>query len=189
MAFLTNIKITNIMPCIAKPGTIRFIAEFDSDISEVMPYLNTIMDNAIYSHTGHNITLKKDELLIGIHPRQLSAAKVADEKEAKQLTEWLKNLVNDTYEKRNSIKPDFERRKKLTALDIYKLLPATNCKKCGEATCLAFAVKISSEEKSIALCSDLFSGKYETKKGLVLELLKTCGYKIPSVFNKQSHTD
>ncbi|HWS15053.1 MAG TPA: (Fe-S)-binding protein, partial [Candidatus Methylomirabilis sp.] len=25
----------------------------------------------------------------------------------------------------------------LTALDIYKLLPKTNCKECGQPTCLA----------------------------------------------------
>ena len=31
----------------------------------------------------------------------------------------------------------------LKALDIFKLLPKTNCKKCGCPTCLAFAMKLA----------------------------------------------
>ena len=31
----------------------------------------------------------------------------------------------------------------MKALDIYKLLPKTNCKKCGHPTCLAFAMKLA----------------------------------------------
>jgi len=32
----------------------------------------------------------------------------------------------------------------LTALEIYKLLPRTNCRKCGFSTCLAFAMQLAS---------------------------------------------
>jgi acetyl-CoA decarbonylase/synthase complex subunit gamma len=37
----------------------------------------------------------------------------------------------------------------LSGLDIYKLLPRTNCKKCGFQTCLAFAMQLA--KKSVAL--------------------------------------
>ena len=33
----------------------------------------------------------------------------------------------------------------LTGLQIYKLLPQTNCKECGFPTCLAFAMKLAPE--------------------------------------------
>lgn len=182
MNFLNEIKIIKVLPCIAMPERIRFIAELDRDISEVMPYLNTILDGAIYNRQGRNITLKKGDRLLGIHGRQLAAGKVIDLKDAEKLIEWFKKLINDTYEKRDSIKPNFERRKKLTALDIYKLLPATNCKKCGEVTCLAFALKLAAEEKSIMVCADLLSGKFNEKRNLLIKILKECGYKIPSIF-------
>ena len=160
MAFLNEIKIITVLPCIAIAGRIRFIAELDTDISEIMPYLNTVIDGAIYNHDGHNITLKKEDRLIGIHDREFSAGKVIDLKDAENLINWFRDLVNDTYDKKNSIKPNYDRRKKLTALDVYKLLPATNCRKCGELTCLAFATKIAQEEKNVMACSDLFSGKF-----------------------------
>jgi acetyl-CoA decarbonylase/synthase complex subunit gamma len=40
----------------------------------------------------------------------------------------------------------------LTGLQIYKLLPQTNCKECGYPTCLAFAMKLAAKQVSLDLC-------------------------------------
>lgn len=43
----------------------------------------------------------------------------------------------------------------LTGLEIYKLLPKTNCKKCGFPTCLAFAMKLSQKGIELSACPDV----------------------------------
>jgi len=43
----------------------------------------------------------------------------------------------------------------LTGLQIYKLLPKTNCKKCGFPTCLAFAMKLAQKGVELSVCEDL----------------------------------
>ena len=40
----------------------------------------------------------------------------------------------------------------LTGLDIYKLLPKTNCKDCGFATCLAFAMALAQKKVLLDKC-------------------------------------
>lgn len=40
----------------------------------------------------------------------------------------------------------------LTGLQIYKLLPQTNCKECGHPTCLAFAMKLAAKQAELASC-------------------------------------
>ncbi len=40
----------------------------------------------------------------------------------------------------------------LTGLQIYKLLPQTNCKECGYPTCLAFAMKLAAKQAELASC-------------------------------------
>jgi acetyl-CoA decarbonylase/synthase complex subunit gamma len=40
----------------------------------------------------------------------------------------------------------------LKALDIYKLLPKTNCKECGFPTCLAFAMKLAAGKVDVEKC-------------------------------------
>jgi acetyl-CoA decarbonylase/synthase complex subunit gamma len=40
----------------------------------------------------------------------------------------------------------------LTGLEIFKLLPKTNCKKCGFPTCLAFAMQLAQKKVSLDKC-------------------------------------
>jgi acetyl-CoA decarbonylase/synthase complex subunit gamma len=40
----------------------------------------------------------------------------------------------------------------LSGIQIYKLLPQTNCKECGYPTCLAFAMKLSAKQVELAAC-------------------------------------
>jgi len=51
----------------------------------------------------------------------------------------------------------------LSGLDIYKLLPKTNCKKCGSPTCLAFAMKLAMKKAVLDECPDVSA---ESKKAL-----------------------
>lgn len=43
----------------------------------------------------------------------------------------------------------------LTGVEIFKLLPKTNCKKCGFPTCLAFAMKLAQRQASLDACPDV----------------------------------
>jgi len=51
----------------------------------------------------------------------------------------------------------------LSGLDIYKLLPKTNCRECGFVTCLAFAMQLAKKAVSIDKCPHI---SQETKKVL-----------------------
>jgi acetyl-CoA decarbonylase/synthase complex subunit gamma len=42
----------------------------------------------------------------------------------------------------------------LSGLEIFKLLPKTNCKKCGMPTCLAFAMALAQKKVSLDQCPD-----------------------------------
>jgi len=43
----------------------------------------------------------------------------------------------------------------LTGLEIFKLLPKTNCKKCGKPTCLAFAMQLAQKRAKLEDCPDV----------------------------------
>ena len=40
----------------------------------------------------------------------------------------------------------------LSGIQIYKLLPQTNCKECGFPTCLAFAMKLAAKQVELTDC-------------------------------------
>jgi len=43
----------------------------------------------------------------------------------------------------------------LTGMQIYKLLPKTNCKDCGFPTCMAFAMQVAAKQKALTDCPHL----------------------------------
>ena len=53
----------------------------------------------------------------------------------------------------------------LTGLDIFKLLPKTNCKECGHPTCLAFAMALASSKASLESCPHISEEAKETLGG------------------------
>jgi len=48
-------------------------------------------------------------------------------------------------------------------MEVYSLLPRTNCKKCGLATCMAFAAAFITREKKTKNCPLLADDKYKPK--------------------------
>src|SRR5512134_1990830 len=40
----------------------------------------------------------------------------------------------------------------LSGIQIYKMLPQTNCKECGFPTCLAFAMKLAAKQVELSAC-------------------------------------
>jgi acetyl-CoA decarbonylase/synthase complex subunit gamma len=62
--------------------------------------------------------------------------------------------------------------KELSPLDVYKLLPRTNCKECGEENCMAFATKVVNREVPLEKCPPLLTKKYEKSYKQLKEMLK-----------------
>jgi acetyl-CoA decarbonylase/synthase complex subunit gamma len=62
--------------------------------------------------------------------------------------------------------------RELSPIDVYKLLPKTNCKECGEENCMAFATKLVNREVSIEKCPPLLTEKYERAYKQLREMLR-----------------
>jgi acetyl-CoA decarbonylase/synthase complex subunit gamma len=61
-----------------------------------------------------------------------------------------------------------EQRKKsireISPIDVYKLLPKTNCQECHESNCMAFATKLVNGEVVLADCPPLFTDEYRASR-------------------------
>ncbi|HBV96099.1 MAG: Fe-S cluster protein [Peptococcaceae bacterium BICA1-7] len=158
--FLEEIYITHTEQCIAERDKIRLKAELTSDVTEVMPYLNTVIKNAIFNRYAPLLSFTREFRLMVLYPQSLTMAKAVDRADARQILEWLKDLINDTWENRSSITPNFEKKIKPSVPQFYSWLPRTNCRQCGEASCLAFAALLLTGRQSIENCRPLFTPEY-----------------------------
>ncbi len=176
---LHSYKITRILPCIADPEKIRVIAEVSDEIHEIFPYLNAIIKGCIYNHPALTLTIRTEDKLITLHANHVTMTLIEDEKEANEVLEWLKDLINETYQKKDQIEPNYSEGDQLKPSDIQKLLPGTNCKECGFRSCLAFAFKLVDQKIEVSKCGLLFTEVYQEKRNVLIEILRNAGYAAP----------
>ena len=62
--------------------------------------------------------------------------------------------------------------RELSPIDVYKLLPRTNCKECGEENCMAFATKLANREVTLEKCPPLLTKGNERSYMQLKEMLK-----------------
>jgi len=156
--------------------TVNAIADLSDDISEVLPYLNAIAKGCFYNPEAGTLRFVKDGRVITLYPTIAAVSRLEDENEARAVLDSLKELINSTYERRDQIRPSYKTGDELKVMDIYRLLPGTNCKECGEPTCFAFANKIVRQEADVSTCTPLHTEKHEEKRQRLSALLETAGY-------------
>ncbi|MFH0781871.1 MAG: (Fe-S)-binding protein [Pseudomonadota bacterium] len=126
-----------------------------------MPYLNTVLGGFGYIKEPPALTLKSSGKLITIHSRKIAVNALQDEEQAEKIVAWLQREINTAWENRTNIEPNTEGAKQPTMMDVLKLLPKTNCRECGEPTCMVFAVRVIEGAKDHTNCPALQGEKRE----------------------------
>jgi ArsR family metal-binding transcriptional regulator len=127
-------------------------AHLNTDIRDVLPYLNARFEEAQYDHKAQVLLLKRNGKKSAFRPNLISTAPVFDREEGQQFLTELIALVNETWRDRHSLEPSYERKELPTVMEIYRQLPRTNCKECGYPTCMAFAAAVRDSKVDLDCC-------------------------------------
>jgi ArsR family metal-binding transcriptional regulator len=142
------------------PGfeSVHCIAHLDQDISTVLPYLNAVLDGFEYLKDPPAVIFRSQGKFITLHGRKIAINALRDEDEADKILAWLQREINAVWENRKEIEPSYEGAPKPKLIEILKLLPKTNCKECGEPTCMVFAARMTEGVKEPADCPSMDAG-------------------------------
>ena len=154
-------------PCVL--GAPRWAAKvrLRRDIGDVLPYLNARLQDCRYHHEARALIWRNGERRYAFRPFEITVAPVEDNDEAKKVVAEAVSLVNQVWHDRDGITPSFAEKEPPKVLDIYRLLPKTNCRKCGYATCMAFAAALRNDAITMEYCSPLMeSSNAECRKRL-----------------------
>lgn len=140
-----------------QPGAmgVHCYAHLDEDVSCALPYVNTVLGGFEYLKDPPSVTFKAHGKLITLHGDKIAVNALKDEAEARKIVEWLKREINDAWEKRDEIKPSYQGAPRPKIIEILKLLPKTNCRECGDPTCMVFATRVAEGAKGPGDCSQM----------------------------------
>jgi ArsR family metal-binding transcriptional regulator len=135
--------------------SVHCIAHLEQDISAVLPYLNAVLGGFEYLKDPPAVIFRSQGKLITVQSHKIAINALKDEDEADKILAWLQREINAAWENQNSIEPSYEGVPKPKLIEILKLLPKTNCKKCGEPTCMVFAARMAEGAKDAENCPPL----------------------------------
>ena len=157
MTFLDSITLTRTLPCLAEPGKIIVIGKPARTQEEVLPYLATLPGIIAYNLEQCTLTFRRQPGFLTIQRDQVYITQVKDVQEGLELLAVLTESINAVWEHRQELVAVTASKRTPRPLDIWSLLPQTNCKQCGEATCMAFAVGLLQQNRALNECSLLAS--------------------------------
>lgn len=135
--------------------SVHCIARLNEDISEALPYLNGLLGGTEYFHDPPEVMFHHYGKIIKVGAREIAVNALEDEEEADRILMWLKDQINEAWANRENIIPKYEGRRKPKIIEILRLLPRTNCKKCGRLTCTVFAAQVAEGGLGPEHCPDL----------------------------------
>lgn len=146
------------------PGAmgVHCYAHLDQDVSEAIPYLNAALGGFEYFKDPPAVTFRAQGKLITVHGNKIAVNALRDSAEAEKIVEWLKREINAAWDRRSEIEPRYEGAPRPQLIEILKLLPKTNCRECGEPTCMVFAARVAEGAKGSENCPPLTAADRET---------------------------
>lgn len=146
-------------------------AHLHADVSEVMPYLNAVLDRPFYSGDKQWIVWKNGGRKYALRPSELAVSSILERRQAEELVEEAVEMINGVWRRREGITPDATVRNPPKVLDILRYLPRTNCGECGLPSCMAFASALAEGDRTVEECPCLLEGEYSE----ALERLRELG--------------
>ncbi len=144
--------------CMHGAMSVQCFAHLEQDVSEALPYLNTVLGGYEYVCEPPSVIFRAHGKLITVSGRKIAINTLKDENEARKIVDWLQREINAAWTQRDQIEPRYEGLPKPNLVEILKLLPKTNCRECGAPTCLVFATRVAEGAKTAADCPHLEEG-------------------------------
>ena len=128
----------------------------------MLPFLNTELGGFTYIKDPPSVTFRLHGKLLTVHGKKIAVNALKDEAEARKIVEWMKQEINNAWEKRDKIIPRYVGMPQPQMIQILKCLPKTNCRECGEPTCMVFATRVAEGVKDSDDCPALTPTDRET---------------------------
>lgn len=157
-------------PC--DPGSPVWVAKVkvDADLKDLMPYINATVRNGFFDKRVPTIVWREGAHKYAVREKEVAINNLKDREHAMRVAKKLVDRLNDIWEGREEITPDYTTRIPPKLLDVLRFLPRTNCGECGVPSCMAFAAQLIEGERCVEDCPPLLEAGMEEKLEKLREL-------------------
>ena len=157
------VEVRQLLPCIADPSKLRVIANMAPPLGGILKILEPFFPRGRYLDRTRSLIIQKEEIIITIYSTgKVGMGMIKNENEAREVLENLRTTINEAIKK--GVAPPPREKVRVELMEIYKYLPQTNCRECGEQGCYSFAIRLMAGQVSLDRCTPLNEPGYTTNK-------------------------
>jgi ArsR family metal-binding transcriptional regulator len=154
-------EVRQLLPCIADVSKFRIIARLEPQLCGALKLLEPLFPRARYSERIGALIIQKGNVLITLYSNgNVTMTMISSEAEARSVLEGLKETINKAIS--SGVTPVPREKVKVDHAEVYKYLPKTDCRICGEQSCYAFAIRLVGGETTLEKCTPLLESKFTT---------------------------
>jgi Uncharacterized protein conserved in archaea len=153
------VEVRQLLPCIADKSKYRIIARLKPPLGGALKLLEPLFPRARYSEKLGALIIQKGNIIITAYSTgNVTMTMISSTDEAEQILDDIMKNINAAIEK--GITPAPGEKVRVDHNDIYKYLPGTNCRICGEQSCYSFAIRLVGKETKLDRCTPLLEQRY-----------------------------
>ncbi len=134
-----------------KDGMMAYFS-IDPDMTLLFPYINSVAKQAELYETPPYIRFFFMDILCVLYSKNCFISPVNDRDHARSFVLKFVTYLNDIKARRDEIIPNHKIFLQASTIQMLKILPQTNCRECGFASCLAFAAMLSKQQTIPGRC-------------------------------------
>jgi ArsR family metal-binding transcriptional regulator len=169
--YLSSIALVRTLPCLADPGKIIVVGSPSRHLGDVLPFLATLPNIITYNPGAGTLTMRRARGFLTLYADKVIITQADDAAQGLELLAALVDAINATWSHRYELIAMSKLRRAPRPLDVWALLPQSNCQQCGKATCMAFAFAVLRQQRDAAECRPLADDGALSDRRATLEAL------------------
>lgn len=174
-SILGEVKLTVMRESVSDPQKLHAEISVGEDSGRLIPLMACLIKGGAYRPDVPSLALEEGHRIIIFCPGEIVISRADD-----LLDFWINarrsvDLVCEAHEKQRVLTPVDEPRHGISAIEIFRRLPATDCGQCGKPNCMEFAVAVFTGKGSPEDCPPLREEAWLEHRKSAFRLVKTIG--------------
>ncbi len=172
---LGQMKLRSVCESVSDSTRLHIEVQTEKSFGDLIPYMAALIRGGTYNPRSASMALDEGHRLIAFCNDTVFISRCDDIHDFWFQLRCSVDLICDAFEKKSFIKPVSDSRQGIGAVEIFRRLPATNCGKCGFATCMEFSVALFTGRAIPDLCKPIFKHDNDLRRESLLWLLSILG--------------
>lgn len=170
-----TLEIESVVPSESDPARFRVSARTYRSLDPIIPYMARVIRGGAYRPEVPLLAFEEDHRLVVFGDCEIVICRADDILDIWVMIRTAVDLINTVWTRRDALEPENRPRQGIGAMEIYKRLPAHDCKQCNTDGCMEYARSVLLGTRNLDQCPPLTERKHAARRKSLRRLLRIMG--------------